>query len=329
MTDQPDSHTANNWTRLGQLELDRVLQQHERFLAGQNNGRRAQLKFHDLSGLDLRQRNLSQADLTGALLKQARLSETNLSAANLFGADLRVATLFRADLTRADLRGACLRGADLTEAKMVDADLRQAALARYATKDGMSVVNMEKMSSELSAIVARRADLTGAMLSDSMLLNADLTDAIMRNTDLKHADLRNCILIGTLFENADLSNANLAGSTMTGAVLSKVKLDGANFKSADLRGAIVDSDARGMETLRMAMSAQPVASNDSIGLMLTAARQMGDFIEPRGRARRFLRHRFERPDAAGRQSRGGGDGALRVAGRRPDPGRTRHGRHVL
>src|SRR5689334_11633286 len=79
MTEQPDRQSKNTWTRLSQHELERVLQVHERFLAGQNNGRRAQLKFHDLNGLDVRQRDLRQADLTGCLLKQASLTRANLS----------------------------------------------------------------------------------------------------------------------------------------------------------------------------------------------------------------------------------------------------------
>jgi uncharacterized protein YjbI with pentapeptide repeats len=95
-----------------------VLTLHAAFLARAPGGRRASLKFTNLSGIDLSGRCLAEADLSGALLQ----------GANLVHADLREANLFGADPIRADLQGADLTGASLCEAVLLDADLRRARL---------------------------------------------------------------------------------------------------------------------------------------------------------------------------------------------------------
>ena len=106
MTEQPDRQNKATWTRLSQHELERVLQIHERFLAGQSSGRRALLKFHDLNGLDVRQRDLRQADLSGAALHATSLFRANLSGSSLANSIGPGVNLDYADLARADFTGA-------------------------------------------------------------------------------------------------------------------------------------------------------------------------------------------------------------------------------
>ena len=77
-------------------DLAETLKLHKKWLGGEKEGIRANLRGANLSGANLRRADLSVAELSGA----------NLSGANLRGANLR----------RADLRGADLRGADLREA---------------------------------------------------------------------------------------------------------------------------------------------------------------------------------------------------------------------
>ena len=74
-------------------ELDKVLDLHKKWLAGEVGGKSAILRGANLRGANLIGANLSYADLRGA---------------NLRGADLRYA-----DLSYAELRGANLRGANL------------------------------------------------------------------------------------------------------------------------------------------------------------------------------------------------------------------------
>ena len=66
-----------------QKELKKILDTHKKWLYGEKDGRRA----------DLRGANLSRADLSGADLSRADLSGANLSGADLREADLRGANL--------------------------------------------------------------------------------------------------------------------------------------------------------------------------------------------------------------------------------------------
>jgi uncharacterized protein YjbI with pentapeptide repeats len=88
---------------MNQIELNKVLALHKKYLNGEEGGVKA-----DLSGADL-----SEANLIGADLRCADLSGADLRGANLRCADLSGADLSEADLRCADLRCADLRGANL------------------------------------------------------------------------------------------------------------------------------------------------------------------------------------------------------------------------
>ena len=79
--------------RLTQAELDLVITAHERFVAGKPGGKRASLRFANLSGLDLSNRNLTEIDLSASILDGTRLIRARLERANLFGCDMRKADL--------------------------------------------------------------------------------------------------------------------------------------------------------------------------------------------------------------------------------------------
>ena len=68
MTLQDELEHKEQWKKISQKELDEVLDKHENFVTGQRDGERAQLGMHDLSYLDMANRNLSRAELTGAIL---------------------------------------------------------------------------------------------------------------------------------------------------------------------------------------------------------------------------------------------------------------------
>ena len=105
-------------------ELAAIIEDHRMWLAGRG-GKRADLRYANLSDANLYGANLSHANLYDANLRganlsyanlsYANLSYANLSGANLYGANLSYANLYGADLRGADLRGASLRGASLDE----------------------------------------------------------------------------------------------------------------------------------------------------------------------------------------------------------------------
>jgi hypothetical protein len=84
-------------------EIKKVLDLHKKWLNNEDGGERANLRWADLSCVNL----------SGAKLRWADLRETTLRLADLRGADLRETTLRLADLRGVNLTRADLRGADL------------------------------------------------------------------------------------------------------------------------------------------------------------------------------------------------------------------------
>ena len=96
----------------------------------------------DLSGSNIKTRELSGIDLSDAMMAGVMLAGANLSGADLSGADLS-----GADLMEADLSGAILSGADLAGANLMGADLSGADLAG-ATLDGAILYRADLEGSE-------------------------------------------------------------------------------------------------------------------------------------------------------------------------------------
>ena len=92
----------------GMTENLKSIQAHQKWLKGEEGGKRANLQGANLQRADLRGANLQRADL-----QRANLQRADLQRANLQGADLRGANLQGADLQGADLQGANLQGANL------------------------------------------------------------------------------------------------------------------------------------------------------------------------------------------------------------------------
>ena len=107
-------------------DLAETLKLHKKWLGGEKEGIRANLRRANLSGANLRRADLSVAELSGANLSGANLRGANLRRADLRGADLSGADLSGADLSGAELSGANLREADLSGADLSGADLREA-----------------------------------------------------------------------------------------------------------------------------------------------------------------------------------------------------------
>ena len=76
-------------------EIQKILEDHEKWLDDPDTGKQADLSGKDLSGLDLK----------GAYLSEADLENTNLKGANLEGAELDSCNLKDADFSGANLKG--------------------------------------------------------------------------------------------------------------------------------------------------------------------------------------------------------------------------------
>ncbi|PTT71085.1 low-complexity protein, partial [Pseudomonas sp. HMWF010] len=138
--------------RLSQAELDMIVSAHEKFVTGKQGGRRASLRFMNLSGLDMSFKNLIDADLSASVLEGCRMVRTKLDRASLFGCDLRKADLRQASLVRADLRGACLRGANLGQANLTQADFREGQIAIPHPRKGLDTLRHEMRTGEADEV---------------------------------------------------------------------------------------------------------------------------------------------------------------------------------
>ncbi len=181
-------------------ELEQILADHKVWVETHSDGYYKKPETdspHDLSGIIIRKRDLSNTNLGFIKLEGAELIKSSL-----IGADLRVANLKRADLRMADLKEAFLFKADLYKARVEMAKLKGANL---------DWANMKKA-------VLFKADLESASLMDAKFQRAALSKANLKNTELIYADFKEADLGAS-----DLRKANLAGANIEKAFLRAVK----------------------------------------------------------------------------------------------------------
>ena len=203
-----------------QQQLNAALTSHERYLTYQG-GMRAQLAHAALDGLNLANRNLTEADFSGASLVGASLSGSNLERASLYCADLRRCNLQSARLIRADLRGASFSGAKLSFALLDHADLR-AAMMMYVGAGGVSVVNHEREKAKPGVAPAgvdfSNCSLKGASFGNAKLDNANFTGALLQGANFKQARLSNVNFRGAVLTGVDINELAVPPEAMTGCV---------------------------------------------------------------------------------------------------------------
>ncbi len=207
---------------------------------------RAQGKFVDLSGIDLRVERFQNADL----------SEVSFSGADLSGTEFRACNLAKCNFHRANL-GACkladsdLSGADLSESMLGGATLSNCKLMGCNVyKTNFSGCNLQ--SSDLTGANLARAVLNAASFSEAILHGANMTKASLRQIDFAGCDLSGadlsgadlfaaklcqCKLIKCILHKADLRECDLQSSDLSGADMSQANLEGASLCSANLTAA--------------------------------------------------------------------------------------------
>lgn len=203
------------------VDILSAIKAHENYVKRAPGGRRAQLRFVEVPGIDLTGRRLDEIDLSGACLKLAQLQNTNLTSASLTCADLSEADLSGAILNHADVRGAVLRGATFDSAQMEGADFRPATIAKMESKQTWSIVGGPQ-------------GLEGASFVNSSLRGAKLNFA-----NLKGANFNGALLDGASFRGAALGNASFNRAVMIG-----VKVDELGVPADRLKNCIFDPGPR-------------------------------------------------------------------------------------
>ena len=155
--------------------LEKILEDHEKWLIDNREGKRLELKNTDLSYIDLR----------GANLRGANLSDTDLSSANLWDADLIGADLSNSDLRNTDLSDAYLRNVRLNCANLSDANLGGADL-RFTDLSSANLKNADLRFTNLNNVNFKGADLRGVDLRGANLRDADLRGTNLNKVSYNH-----------------------------------------------------------------------------------------------------------------------------------------------
>lgn len=154
---------------MNSVELKTILDLHAKWLNGEPDGKKADLRWADLRLANLSWADLHGADLTGANLRSANLRWADLSEACLCDADFWGADIYRTNLIKADLNGANLRFAD-----MYGADLNYACLSfadlRLANLYGANLIGADLRCADLNGAEVDMTNITDAKNIDFPIL---------------------------------------------------------------------------------------------------------------------------------------------------------------
>jgi uncharacterized protein YjbI with pentapeptide repeats len=204
----------------------------------------ANLREKNLGGIDFRRANLCNADLHQTDLSKANLRKAILYDANLYETILEAADLKSANFKRANMRGvkvqnasasgAVLERANLSKANFSGANLTSARLYRADLGGG---TNLSRAN--LNYAVLDRANLTTADLTEATLVHANLHEADLSGARFRAADLSFANLTETDLQGADFTNANLQAANLSQASIVKTCLEGANLVGCRVYGCSV------------------------------------------------------------------------------------------
>lgn len=208
----------------------------------------------------------SDCDLSGVTLRQLDLSDADLEGANLSNVQFIDVQLMRADLEDANLSGAFFRGSDLTGATLKNANLANAssfffcngwAFGYYGEESSQEDIEEclaellpVQMATELCRFQLESAGLvaSGRREDESEWCNGVRDEALLYTS--LYSPYAQMYLPGAMFRGANLEGANLTGANFSGvdfryADLSDVEASTAVFDYALISEAIVDGATGG------------------------------------------------------------------------------------
>ena len=184
-----------------------AIKAHECYVRREPNGRRADLKFIKVPGVNLSKRRLDEIEFSGANLSKANLEGAILDRAVLYCADLCGANFSQTSLKQADLRGVRIHGTSFEHADMDRADFRQSTIARVSGSSSWSVGGRDKNHSTTVSF-----------------MNCSLKGAKLNNANLKDASFDGALLNGASFQGTTLGNASFEGAVLIGVNLAELRV---------------------------------------------------------------------------------------------------------
>lgn len=209
-----------NVIRVGQIEKDEfehILEEHSKWLADPNTGKRADLRNKNFSKWNLSGVDLSYADLDGS-----DFSFADMSSSNLTHASLQNAFLFNVNLSRANIESADFTMVDMCHA-VLNGVKGKGAHFNFSTMWDCNVSDafLEKAGFLESKLCD--CDFTGSNLEKACFAGADLDNAVFQNASLKDADFMyarrtfwcdftNAEMTGVRLVDVDIAPKNLKGA---------------------------------------------------------------------------------------------------------------------
>ncbi|MEG4856597.1 pentapeptide repeat-containing protein [Microcoleus sp. K1-B6] len=210
----------------------------------------------DLSGIKLRNANLTNASLQGTRFYGtgedrrpgtfddwiSDLSGANLEGVNLVGASLNSAVMngtnfVRAVMNKANLSKGNLNSANFSSAILIGANLQE-ALLKNARFTGADIGSANLSRADLSGARLGKVKAQGAQLSLTNLSKSEWQGADLSGADLSGANLQKANLTSTKLANVNLKDAQLQDANFRNAEVSSVDFRGANLAGADFKGAV-------------------------------------------------------------------------------------------
>ncbi|MYD08569.1 MAG: pentapeptide repeat-containing protein [Chloroflexi bacterium] len=203
----------------------------------------------DFVNMDLSNVNLSRASLEDTKLNDANMSLANLSEARLEFANLSNANLSRAKLEKADLREAKVSGADMSYADLTAVDMSNSTRFIGAESISWAGENFDRLYEEVGRISVNlsRAILCQANMQRTFFEYVNLTRADMTGADFTGARIAGGELSGATLSDANLSKCEILSCNFSGAKMERVDLSGVSycvhsvFANADMSGANLEN----------------------------------------------------------------------------------------
>ncbi len=210
------------------------------FLRGQNGGARAVVQYKNLSNLDFKEQDVSQADFTGSAFLESNLSYANFSGTTFFACDMRNADMKGGNFRRADFRGAFVAGADLSQADMTDADMREGKIMKRGQQGALE--DRKRSGGDGAKTVFTGAKLSETNMSGVQAKSADFSDADLSGTILEDSNMEGVNFKGANLTDADFTDANMAHTDLSSSVMAGTIMDGAEKQNMNITGCITEKD---------------------------------------------------------------------------------------
>jgi uncharacterized protein YjbI with pentapeptide repeats len=219
----------------------------------------ANMRYTDVSGLDLAGKYLSgtdfrHANLAGSNLTDTQLQSTQFQHANLRGTNFSLPERNNQkpvnciDLTGADLEGSQWRNRRVTSDAFDSNKLTHVDLSGSEFRPGKGLYGSDLTTTNLSGATMHDWSMKGNKTSPlTNFTGADLTglkaeDLNLANHQLSGANLTDANLHGAVLPHTDLSGANLQGADLRQSHMQGANLDGATITpSTQLYGAKLTS----------------------------------------------------------------------------------------